>query len=172
MNLEIDGFTPCLERTSDSVIVDTSYSAAILTELVTLKDWQFRWKLLDTKGIEIYKLNVADDDRIQGLVAIQNVPSDKAVYVKIAESAPHNIGKNKEYKGVGGHLFAIAIQRSIELGNDGFVYMDAKNLRLVSHYSKTLGATFIGTPHPYRMAIDEITAKQIISFYNFREELL
>ncbi len=107
MNLEIDGFTPCLERTSDSVIVDTSYSAAILTELVTLKDWQFRWKLLDTKGIEIYKLNVADDDRIQGLVAIQNVPSDKAVYVKIAESTPHNIGKNKEYKGVGGHLFAI-----------------------------------------------------------------
>ena len=48
--------------------------------------------------------------------------------------------------------------------------MDAKNLRLVSHYAKTLGAVFIGTPHPYRMAIDETTAKRIINFYNFKGE--
>ncbi len=170
MNLTIDGFTPCLEETATGKIVDISYSPVSQPELKALKKWKFKWKSLGTDNLKIFKLTVTGDERIQGLIALQNIPSDKAVYVKIAESAPHNIGITKEFKGVGGHLFAIAIHRSIELGYDGFVYMDAKNLRLVSHYAKTLGAVFIGTPHPYSMAIDETTAKRIINFYNFKGE--
>lgn len=170
MEIEIDSFTPCLEKTSDKSIVDTYFSIASPSELKTLSSWKFNWKKINQKECEIFKITAAGDTRIQGLIALQNITSDKAVYVNIAESAPHNIGKNKEYNGVGGHLFAIAILRSVQLGYDGFVYMDAKNLRLVSHYAKSLGATFIGTPHPYRMAIDEIAAKRILSQYNFKED--
>ncbi len=170
MNVEIDKFTPCLERTSTGEIVETFYSPATADDLIKAKSWLFDWGSADLKDCVIYKLTAANDNRLQGLIAIQNVTRDKAVYIKIAESAPHNIGESKEYVGVGGHLFAIAAHISIELGYGGFMYMDAKNLRLVSHYAKALGAIFIGTPHPYRMAIDEAAANKLIDFYNFRRD--
>lgn len=171
MNIEIDKLTPCLEETKTGKIIDTTFSVILPKELKSLNNWNFNWSAADISDCEIFKLTVKGDRRVQGLVAIKNVPQDKAVYIKIAESASHNMGKNKEYKGVGGHLFAIAVLRSFELGYNGFIYMDAKNLRLVSHYAKTLGAIFIGNPHPYRMAIDEIAAKRLIEFYNFRRDL-
>ena len=166
----IDKFTPCLEKTSTGEIVNTFYSPATHDDIASADKWLFKWNAADLKNYEIYKLTAADDERLQGLIAIQNIEIDKAVFIKIAESAPHNMGKAKEYAGVGGHLFAIAAHRSMELGYGGFMYMDAKNLRLVSHYAKTLGAVFIGSPHPYRMAIDEIAAKKLIDFYNFRRD--
>ncbi len=170
MNIEIDKLTPCLEEVKTGKIVDTFFTSVSKQELNTLKNWKFNWTSNKLNNYETYKLVVKNDDRIQGLVAIKDIPQDKSVYVRIAESAPHNMGENKEYKGVGGHLFAIAVLRSFELGYNGFVYMDAKNIRLVSHYSKMLGAIFIGTPHPYRMAIDETTAKKLLNLYNFRRD--
>ncbi len=170
MNIEIDKLTPCLEEVKTGKIVDTSFSPILKQELNELKNWKFKWTAADLNGCEIFKLTVNGDSRIQGLIAIKDIPKDRAVYVKIAESAAHNIGEHKEYAGVGGHLFSIAVLRSYELGYDGFTYMDAKNLRLVSHYSKTLGAIFIGNPHPYRMAIDESAAKRLINLYNFRRD--
>lgn len=168
MNIEIDKLTPCLEKISTGKIVNTFYSPASEGELNELRGWNFKWSEIPRDNFEIFKLNVENDDRIQGLIAIANVVSDKAVYVKIAESAPHNLGNIKEYLGVGGHLFAIAVTRSLELGYGGFTYMDAKNLKLVEHYSKALGASFIGSPHPFRMAIDEQAAARLTEYYNFR----
>lgn len=170
MNIEIDKLTPCLEEIKTGKIVDTTFAPMLKSELSELRNWKFKWNDTFLDDCEIFKLNVKSDERIQGLIAIKNIPKDKAVYVKIAESASHNMGYQKEYAGVGGHLFSIAVLRSYELGYDGFVYMDAKNLRLVSHYSKTLGAIFIGNPHPYRMAIDESAAKRLINLYNFRRD--
>ena len=92
-----------------------------------------------------------------------------AVYVNIAESAPHNIGRDKRYNGVGGHLFAIAARISYEKGYGGFIFMDAKNVELVKHYSKALGAVLIGRPHPYRMFVDEENAVKLLNKYTFEE---
>ncbi|MGN0691775.1 MAG: hypothetical protein ACI4K7_05465 [Oscillospiraceae bacterium] len=170
MNIEIDKLTPCLEKVISGEIVYTSFAVVSARELKALNGWKFRWSSAELHECEIYKLTVNGDERIQGLIAVKDVPRDKAVYVKIAESAPHNMGKEKEYAGVGGHLFAIAVLRSFELGYEGFIYMDAKNLRLVSHYAKTLGAIFIGNPHPFRMAVDEEAAKRLSDFYNFRRD--
>lgn len=168
MNIEIDKLTPCLEKISTGKIVNTFYSRASESELKNLLEWNFKWSEIPQNKFEIFKLNVENDDRIQGLIAIANVVPDKAVYVKIAESAPHNLGNAKEYLGVGGHLFAIAVSRSLELGYGGFIYMDAKNLKLVEHYSKILGASLIGSPHPFRMAVDEQAAARLVEYYNFR----
>ena len=170
MNIEIDKLTPCLERASDHVIVDTTYSLVSKEELKSLKHWQFKWNAKTLSDCEIYKLTIQNDERIQGLIAIQDGPGSYSIYVKIAECAPHNFGKIKEYFGVGGHLFAIAVQRSYELGYGGFVYMDAKNTTLVNHYAKTLGAMLLGHPHPYRMIIDECAAQKLIQTYNFRRD--
>lgn len=168
MNIQIDKLTPCLEKISTGEIVNTTFSIATKNELVKLKNWKFNWSKAFSADCEIYKLTAENDDRIQGLISLINTPADKAVYVQLAESAPHNSGESKEYSGVGGHLFAIAVTRSFELGYDGFTYMNAKNIHLVNHYAKTLGALLIGTPHPYRMIIDETAATRLINYYNFR----
>lgn len=88
MNIEIDKLTPCLEKISTGRIVDTVYSKASGDELNDLRGWNFKWSEIPCEKFEIFKLNVENDDRIQGLIAIENVVPDKAVYVKIAESAP------------------------------------------------------------------------------------
>lgn len=170
LNIKIDKFTPCLENAKTGEIIATSYSLASNSELKALRGWKFDWTHSDLRGREIYKLTLKGSNAIQGLVAITKFERDKAVYVNIAESAPNNLGKHKEFNGVGGHLFAIAAQRSVDLGYGGFVFMDAKNLDLVEHYSKTLGATLLGRPHPYRMFIDEEAAEELLRIYTLEVE--
>ncbi|MDD6396542.1 MAG: hypothetical protein PUB37_10245 [Firmicutes bacterium] len=172
MDLLIDKFTPCLENTKTGEFIETSFSLASAQEIKKLHGWKFNWLSNDLKEAEIYKLQIKNDFVIQGLIALTAFERDNAVYVNIAESAPHNLGKNKQYNGVGGHLFAVAVQRSKELGYGGFVFMDAKNTDLVKHYQKALGATLLGIPHPYRMFIDEDTAENLLKIYTLDKEEL
>ena len=48
------------------------------------------------------------------------------------------------YYGVGGHLFAIAAQKSIEYGHGGLIYGFAANKELLKHYVKVFNGEFIG----------------------------
>ena len=79
----------------------------------------------------------------------------------LIESAPFNYGKNKMHYGVAGNLIAFACKRSFDLGFDGFVAFTAKTT-LIDHYTKTLGAVFIGGQ---RMAIEERQASELIKKY-------
>jgi len=170
-DVKIDLFTPCLIETQTGTEVETEYKPANADELKGLKKqgWNFNWTVKDLADCIIYKLIVAGDTKIQGLIALEDFIKDKAVYVKIAESAPNNIGETKQYKGVGGHLFAIAAKISMSKGYGGFIFMDAKNTKLVKHYEKSLGATFLGQIHPYRMYINEKAAQKILSSYKLKE---
>lgn len=170
LDVTIDKFTPCLENAKTGEIIETSYSLANKSELEQLTNWKFNWLADDLKDTDIYKLQIKGDSEIQGLVSLTKFERDKAIYVNIAESAPHNLGKNKMYNGVGGHLFAIAAQTSKNLGYGGFVFMDAKNVELVKHYHDTLGAQFLGIPHQYRMFIDEDAAERLLKIYTLNKE--
>lgn len=170
MNITIDKFTPCLENAKTGKLVPTIISKVTTDELKTLNGWNFNWLEDTLSDSDIYKLHTTEDDNIQGLIAITDFPKDMAVYVKLAESAPHNLGINKKYNGVGGHLFAAAAKVSVDKGYGGFIFMDAKNEELVKHYNKTLGAVLLGRPHPYRMFIDEENAKKLLKTYTFEEE--
>lgn len=169
VNLVIDKFTPCLENAQTGKIIPTVFSKVSQEELKELKGWKFNWLDETLTDCEIYKLCLSDNDTIQGLVALTDFKRDKAVYVNIAESAPHNLGKHKKFNGVGGHLFAIACQTSVNKGYGGFVFMDAKNSELVEHYKDALGAVLLGRPHPYRMIIDEEKATKLLKIYTFEE---
>ena len=170
----IDALSPCLIDAKTGEITDTLYSRASDSELKNLQQqgWNFNWSDKSLSSSEIYRIIVRGNQQIQGLIAIIAVPNDKAVYVEIVESAPHNIGVNKHYQGVGGHLFAVAAKRSVELGYDGFLYFDAKNIELVEHYQSALGAVYIGQVNglSYRMVIDEEAAKMLIGAYTLQEE--
>lgn len=166
-DIKIDQFTPCLIERSTGQIVKTSFSKATAKELTGLqkKGWAFNWKSSDLKQATVYKLTLANSSEIEGLVAVTDFERDQAVYVNIAESAPHNRGMEKQYEGVGGHLFAIAAQVSIDHGFGGFIFMDAKNMELVKHYHEKMGAQLLGMPHPYRMFIDEESAHRLLEIY-------
>lgn len=170
IDMHIDKFTPCLENAQTGEILSTSFSLASKEELKQLSGWKFNWIEPELDKTEIYKLTLANDNEIQGLVALSPFERDRAMYINIVESAPHNLGANKRYNGVGGHLYAIAAQKSVDNGFNGFIFMDAKNWELVEHYEKTLGAILIGRPHPYRMIIDEKAAHKLLKIYTLKED--
>ena len=169
VDIEIDKFTPCLEDARTGEILETAYSLASADDLAGLKGWKFDWTASDLNGCEIYKLTLAGDEEIQGLIAISDMPHDSAVYVNLAESSPQNLGHNKKYAGVGGHLFAIAARRSYDLGHSCFFFLDAKNIELVHHYENLLNARLLGRPHQYRMYVDEESAFKLIEKYSLEE---
>ena len=70
-------------------------------------------------------------------------------------------GHDGVYEGVGGHLFAIACQISLEHGCDGVVAFDSKS-DLVEYYKTILGAVEI---YPRRLVIFEKEAQKLISKY-------
>lgn len=170
LSIEIDEFTPCLIDKKSGQIVDTKYSIANKLELKGLKKqgWNFNWLDDDLKNSSVYKLTLCNDDTIQGLVALTDYPRDSALYINIAESAPHNIGKDKKYEGVGGHLFAMAAKESFDKGYGGFLFLDAKNTELVNYYHNKFGAVLLGMPHPYRMFIDEEKAQELLKIYTLK----
>lgn len=172
LSIEVDEFTPCLIDKNSGQIVDTKYSIANQLELKSLnkQGWNFNWLDDDLKNSSVYKLTLCDDDTIQGLVAVTDFPRDNALYINIAESAPHNIGVSKRYEGVGGHLFAIAAKESFDKGYGGFLFLDAKNVELAKYYQDKFGATLLGMPHPYRMFIDEQKAQELLKVYTLKGE--
>ena len=72
-----------------------------------------------------------------------------------------------KYYGVGGHLLAIAAQKSIEYGFDGFMYGFAADKELLEHYVNVFNGEHIGVLHPYQFAIDEKNAAKIMEVYDY-----
>ena len=173
LNIIIDKLTPCLLEISTNKLLQTVFSVTTTEELYGLqKDgWNFDWHGISTdSNLNIYKLMIKGDQEIQGLVATE--VKKNAIYVTIAESAPHNMGKNKKFEGVGGHLFAIAIKLSNALGFNGYIYFDAKNPELVEHYADNLGAEQLSTRiHAYRMEVNEENAQKVLAKYTLEGDL-
>ena len=172
ISIEVDKFTPCLVEKETGKIINTKYSVADRLELKDLQKqgWKFDWTSNSLYKSVVYKLSLENDNLIQGLIAVTDFPQDKALYVNIAESAPHNLGQTKQYEGVGGHLFAIAANESVNKGYGGFLFLDAKNIELVQYYHDKFGATLVGMPHPYRMFIDENNARKLLEIYELKGE--
>ena len=173
-NIIIDSLTPCLREVATGRIFQTNFSVAEYDEVIVLREqgWKFNWTDKALESTIVYKLTIRNDEVIQGLIAVGIDKSQHAIHVILVESAPHNLQSDKQYEGVGGHLFAIAIKLSFELGFGGFVYMDAKNEELAEHYSQKLGAVRIKSRiHEYRMAILEDKAKEILETYTLEGDL-
>jgi len=171
IDILIDKLTPCLIENATGKIINTVFRLAQDNEVAELqkKGWNFDWSDKEYDDCNVYKLLLENDTEIQGLVAARVVKG--AVFVVLAESAPHNRGKNKRYEGVGGHLFAIAIKLSNKNGFGGFIYFDTKNMDLVEHYRKILGAVVTGKIHDYRMMVEEEQAQKVIAEYTLEGDL-
>ena len=173
IDIWIDEIVPCLKNVktgeTEETVVFRVESRKYLKNFRENNGWRIDWSRLQ-KDVEVYALATARDNEIQGLIGIRNDTSAKAVYLYWACTAPHNnihdLGSQK-YSGVGGHLFAIAADKSVEWGYNGLMYGYAANAALLKHYIETLYAEYIGITHQFHFIIDEEAAKRLLEVYHY-----
>ena len=169
----IDDFTPCLRNESTGELVDTEVirirRKSFLRTYNKRNGWYTNWADLVEES-EIYALVVTGTADIQGLISIQRDSGAQAIYIQWMCSAPWNNKQKAEeprYTGVGGHLFAIAGNISIESGYDGYIYGFAANKSVLNHYISKLGAVHIGILHPLQFAIETEAMQKILNTYTY-----
>ena len=172
----IDELTPCL---TDALTGET-----FQTEVVELKrksflskfnadtGWYVDWGAFPV-GIRVFALVLKGTMDIQGLIAVSpNASKDtRALHIHWACTAPHNniweYGVQK-YKGVGGHLFAIAADLSFQYGFDGYVYGEAMDEDILNYYIEKFDAQPLPkTIHPYALMINGDNMRKIMEVYDY-----
>lgn len=120
--------------------------------------------------VKTYALALRDNNEIQGLVGIRNDRDLHAAYMHWACTAPHNnkydYGK-QHYVGVGGHLFAIVADKSIQWGYEGALHGFAVNQELIEHYIEVFHAEYLGMLHQYQFFVDEVQARKLLEVYHY-----
>ena len=94
----------------------------------------------------------------------------QGVFITWMCTAPLNnkqLGNEPRYVGVGGHLFAIAAQKSMDYGFGGAITGFAANMDLVQHYCRAFHAEHIGMLHEYQIFIDEKPAQELVEVYDY-----
>ena len=169
----IDELTHCLKDARTGEIIPTEVikitRKSFLKKFNKRNGWATNWAELIEEN-EIYALVVEGTVDIQGLVAIAKNDDVSGVYVAWMVAAPENNKLHVDdvrYLGVGGHLFAIAVQKSIEYGYDGDIYGFAANRKLLEHYMKVFNAQYIGMFHEYHFAIVEDDSRKIVEVYDY-----
>lgn len=171
--VEVDELSPCLIDNETGEVVETEVirikRRSFLSKYNKNTDWYVEWAdLLDEN--EIYAVVVKGTVSIQGLVAIRPDAEMKSSFVTWMVAAPHNNPekcKQKLYNGLGGHLFAIAAQRSFEYGFGGAISGFAADQKLMDHYCEIFDAEPICMLHPYQIFIPEATGEKIREVYSY-----
>ncbi len=173
LDIWIDAIVPCLKDTETGEIKGTVVfkieSRSYLKKFKKKDGWHIDWSKVPA-DVEVYALALRDTNEIQGLVAVKNDPDAKAAFIHWACTAPwnnkHEFG-NQRYEGVGGHLFAIAVDKSLQWGYDGTVHGFAANMELVAHYQKTFHAFHLGMLHEYQIVIEGENARKLLEVYGY-----
>lgn len=160
VDILIDQLTDCLVERQTGKIVETNYQKRdTKIERKEYQGWKFDWSISQNNGYSIYELFVNGDATVQGRIGLKI--EGGVANVDIVETAPHNYGHTGKYEGVGGHLFAIACQVSMENGCEGVVAFDSKT-NLVEYYKRELYAIEI---YPRRMVLFEKAAQRLLEKY-------
>ena len=173
LDIWIDEIVPCLKDTETGELKDTVVfkieSRSYLKKFKKKDGWHINWNEIP-KDVEVYALALHDTNEIQGLVGVKNDQDAKAAYIHWACTAPwnnrHEFGTQK-YEGVGGHLFAIAVDKSIQWGYDGTAHGFAANMQLVEHYQKSFNAFHLGMLHEYQIVVEGEQAKKLLEVYSY-----
>ena len=173
VNVEVDCLVPCLVNTDTGELVDTLVFR--IEDKRFLKDyrkdngWYVDWDKMPS-SVKIYALVTKKDCEVQGLIGLKNDSPAKASYIHWACTAPHNnmqLTGQKRYEGVGGHLFAIAADKSFEWGYNGYVHGFAANKELLEHYIDAFEATFLGVLHIYQFMLNPRASEKLMEIYNY-----
>lgn len=170
----IDGLTPCLKNLESGEIVETEVirikRKSFLSKFNSKTGWVVDWKDLVDEN-EVYALVIKGSVDVQGLIALRGESQSQTVYIQWAVVSPENniwMYGNKKYLGVGGHLFAIAVAKSMQFGYNGVVYGDASDDDIYKYYVDEFCATPIYSHvFPRRFIIFDDAAKRLSEVYHF-----
>ena len=169
----LDEIVPCLKDTETGEIKETVVfkieSRSFLKKFNEKNGWGINWIDIPN-NVEVFALALKENNEIQGLVGVKNDKNSIAAYIHWACTAPHNnklLNGTQKYTGVGGHLFAIAADKSIQWGYEGAIHGFALNKKLLKHYIEILGAVFLGALHEYQFFVNEKAAKQLLETYTY-----
>lgn len=133
-----DSLTPCLKDVLTGELIDTEViqikRKSFLCKYNKRLGWYVNWATL-LKENEVFALVVKGTVDIQGLVAVYNFKESGTAFISWMCVSPENnplISEPKRYEGVGGHLFAIVAQRSIDYGHEGRMMGFAANKDLLT----------------------------------------
>lgn len=174
VNIIIDDIVPCLKNSETGELVQTEVIKILkrtdLKKFNIRSGWNINWSQLP-KEVEVYGIQVKGDTAVQGLIGIKNDQDADAVYIHWASAAPNNNKEKnngkKNYIGVGGHLFAIASEKSVEYGHEGYIYGCASSKEILRHYVETFGAMHMPIQWEYQFIIDEKESKKIREVYDY-----
>lgn len=173
IDIWIDEIVPCLKDTVTGEIKETVVfkieSRTYLKKFQKDNGWHINWNEIPN-DVEVYALALKDDNSVQGLVGVRNDKDSYAAYLHWACTAPQNNkfeNGTQRYVGVGGHLFAIAADKSIEWGYEGVMHGYAANEELLKHYITVFHAEYLGLQHQYQFLVDEHEAKKLLEVYHY-----
>lgn len=169
----IDELTPCLKDILTGDFVETEVirlrRKSFLQKFTKKSGWYTNWANELDKN-EVYALVIKGTVDIQGLISLRKEPDYNAVYISWAVAAPHNnpeISDPKKYSGVGGHLLAIAINKSVEYNYHGDVTGFCRNNDIMNHFVREHGAVPICMLHDYQIGIYDDAAMHIKEVYTY-----
>lgn len=173
VDIWLDEIVPCLKDIQTGEIKETVVfkieSRSFLRKFKEKDGWGINW--IDVpKEVEVYALALKENNEIQGLVGVRNDVDAHAAYLHWACAAPHNnktLTESPKYSGVGGHLFAVAVDRSLAWGYEGTVHGFALNKKLLNHYIEVLGVSYLGALHPYQFYIDGEASLKLLEVYTY-----
>lgn len=173
VNIWIDEIVACLKSTETGELHETVVfrieSRSFLRKFQKNNGWNIDWNRIPA-DVEVYALALKGNHEIQGLVGIRKDQDPHAAYIHWACVAPHNnkreYGK-QNYVGVGGHLFAVAVDKSIQWGFEGVVHGFAANRTLLEHYMNTFHAQYLGAVHQYQFMLYGHYARQLLEVYHY-----
>jgi hypothetical protein len=105
---------------------------------ITKKEYFFDWKAA-RKNARVYKLCLAEDGSIIGLVALVDTPSDHRIEIKLLASSVKNRGKGKTYEGIAGSLIAFTCREALVKYGDLACVSLLPKTELKQHYMKKYG---------------------------------
>lgn len=153
--------------------VDAYISPASQTDFKSTVDWQTSWESAYISRLpNKVALKREDNDELLGLMSYKVEKRMLAVEILYVESAAHSnanllheTGKTKKYVGIGKALFAYAAKVSIDAGCDGVLLFKAKDSELLEYYLREFGARQLGSYDPFRLAIWEDAAQELLREY-------
>ncbi len=171
--IDIDELSPCLQDTLTGEYVNTEVirikRLSILNRFNSKNGWYVNWREL-AENDEIYALVLEGTFSIQGLVAVRPDEDSQTAFIDWAVASPENnlqIVSERRYTGVGGHLLAIASDRSMEYGYGGAMSGFAADQKRMEHFVTRYGAEPICQLHPCQIFFDEESAQRIREVYTY-----
>ncbi|MDZ7878732.1 MAG: hypothetical protein U5L45_13715 [Saprospiraceae bacterium] len=134
-----------------------------LLKRIAKKSFSFDW--LELTEYDIFALNLQNEKKIVGLMALKNVPDELRIEIVLLEASKENVGEHKEYERIAGCLIAFACRQSFLKGYSGFVSLVPKT-RLIPHYMNAYGFQQFGR----QLASNYPNSQQLIKKYLSNEE--